>query len=26
VDERSKDLLRELAELNDAEIRANAWR
>lgn len=26
VDERSKDLLRELAELNDADIRANAWR
>jgi len=26
VDERSKELLRELAELNDAEIRANAWR
>ena len=26
VDERSKDLLRELAELNDAEIRAKAWR
>ena len=26
VDERSKELLRELAILNDAEIRANAWR
>ncbi len=26
VDERSKDLLRELAELNDAAIRADAWR
>ena len=26
VDERSKELLRELAELNDGEIRANAWR
>ena len=26
VDERSKDLLRELAELNDADIRTKAWR
>ncbi|MDR3672067.1 MAG: molecular chaperone DnaJ [Holophaga sp.] len=26
VDERSKELLRELGELNDGEIRANAWR
>jgi molecular chaperone DnaJ len=26
MDERSKELLRELAELNDADIRENAWR
>ena len=26
VDERSKELLRELADLNDAGIRADAWR